>query len=133
MSISRKNIKILIVWLAGLMIMAHEIIPHHHHYDSIYSHVEYDPCTKGHDHDEKQEEDGSQHCHAFNESIVNWTDYSKINFHPLTQLLEIILIPSETSELFNNNYFKYHFTYDISPFIHYIFLESPLRAPPALS
>jgi len=131
-NVSRKNIKILIVWLAGLMITAHEIVPHHHHYDSIYSHEEYDPCNSGRDQQEKQE-DGSEHCHAFNESIVDWVDYSKINFHPLTQLLEIILVSQEILEHFNNGYFEYQFICDISPFIHFIFYESPLRAPPALA
>ena len=131
MSIHRKNIKILIVWLAGLIITAHGIVPHHHHFDSVFSHVENEPCTPGHDEEEKQEEDGSQHCHAFNESIIDWVDYSKINFHPLTQLLEIILIIPEILEQFNNSYFEYHFTYDISPYIHFIFYGSPLRAPPA--
>lgn len=133
MSIIRKNIKILIVWLAGLIITAHGIVPHHHHFDSIYSHAEYDPCTPGDDHEEKKEEDGSQHCHAFNESIVDWVDYSKINFHPVTQLQDVILISPEILERFNTSYFEYHSTYDISPFSHFIFYESPLRAPPALA
>ena len=131
MEIYRKNIKILIVGFIGLMVAAHEIVPHHHHYDSLYSHEEYDTCSPDHDKQEKQQ-DGSEHCHAFNESIVDWVDYSKINFHPLSQLLEIILVPPGILEQFNNNYFEYYFTCDISPFIHFIFYESPLRAPPAL-
>lgn len=114
------------------MVTAHEIVPHHHHYDSVYSHEEFDPCETDHDkHDEQQ--NSSEHCHAFNESIVDWTDYSKINFHPITRLLEVILISPEILERFDNCYFEYQFTYDISPFIHYIFHESPLRAPPALA
>lgn len=131
-SITRKNIKVLIVWLVGLMITAHEIVPHHHHYDSIYSHEVNDTGTPVHGEHEKQQ-DSSKHCHAFNESIVNWVDYNRISFQPLNQLLDIISISPEILEPFNNGYFEYRFICDISPFIHFVIYESPLRAPPALA
>jgi len=33
-----KNINLLLMWLIGLMFFTHAVIPHQHHFDSIYEH-----------------------------------------------------------------------------------------------
>ncbi|HPE77400.1 MAG TPA: hypothetical protein P5210_13640 [Draconibacterium sp.] len=50
--------------IAGLIIFAHAVVPHHHHFDTIDSHPEHLECenTKPDKHDENPD----SHCHAFN-------------------------------------------------------------------
>ncbi len=125
--------------MAGLIIMAHGVIPHHHHYDSIYSHTDYHPCTASHEHQhdhetkKEHEKDAGQHCHAFNESKVDRVKTVKISFQSVAQLFETIFLLPEFSGTSKGNYFEYHFTNNISPYFLYIYTEFPLRAPPALS
>ena len=59
-----RNRKIVLMLLAGLIILFHAIIPHHHHFDSIESHPENLECetTNTNSHNENPD----MHCHAFN-------------------------------------------------------------------
>jgi len=59
-----KNITLLFIWLTGLMFFAHSIIPHHHHFDSIFDHQ---PTGQTDQH----QEDNPLHCHAFNDLAVD--------------------------------------------------------------
>ena len=53
----RKNIiNLTLMWFIGLLLLSHAIIPHHHHFDSIFDHKQQTEHSDEH----------SQHCHAFN-------------------------------------------------------------------
>ena len=56
------------VLLAGLMILLHAIIPHHHHFDTPEAHLKHEECSKANA--EKQSENADLHCHAFNVALV---------------------------------------------------------------
>ncbi len=54
----------ILVLLAGLVILAHFLIPHHHHFDDLRSPHVYTTCTG--DLPEHQDDNPQVHCHAFN-------------------------------------------------------------------
>lgn len=56
-----KNINITLVWLIGLMLFSHAVIPHHHHFDSVFDHS----------HQNEQSDSNSKQCHAFNYLLVD--------------------------------------------------------------
>ena len=131
MSITWKNIGLIFIGLAGLVIMAHGVVPHHHHYDSIYAHTDDNPCTAAHKHERK--ENKKQHCHAFNESKVDRVKHFKINFQTVARFFEVIFVLPEFSGTSKSSYFEYHFTNNIYPYFLFIYTEFPLRAPPTLN
>ena len=59
-----KNITLLFIWLTGLMFFMHGITPHHHHFDSVYTHG---------DNADNESDDSPYHCHAFNDLVIDKT------------------------------------------------------------
>ncbi len=59
------HISFFFIALCTLYLIGHEVIPHHHHFDTVYSH------QHGHSdaEDNQHHEDQSTHCHAFNDSM----------------------------------------------------------------
>ena len=67
-----RNIALLLLWLAGLVIFLHEVIPHHHHTHSAFIHhysAGHEACDHSEDHSGPAD-DCSTHCHAFNDITV---------------------------------------------------------------
>lgn len=64
MKLKGKHTSKFLILIAGLIIFAHAVIPHHHHFDSIETHAENLECetTNSDGHDENPD----THCHAFN-------------------------------------------------------------------
>jgi len=58
------KIKILFVTAVILMVGSHALLPHHHHYDSHYSHKYPLPVESNYDHSDS--DSPGYHCHAFN-------------------------------------------------------------------
>ena len=59
-----QHIKRLQILLAGFIIFAHTVIPHHHHYETVHSDREQAGCEKpAH---EGHHQNPFQDCHAFN-------------------------------------------------------------------
>ena len=52
------------ILIAGIIIFAHAVVPHHHHFDSVEAHPENLECENTR-HD-KHNENPDTHCHAFN-------------------------------------------------------------------
>jgi hypothetical protein len=67
----------LFTFLAGLIILAHAVVPHHHHYEPTHASVQESSC-ENHTH-EKSSEDPFAHCHAFNVLIAERTLISSLN------------------------------------------------------
>jgi hypothetical protein len=74
-----------LILVAGIIIFAHAVIPHHHHFDSIEAHQENLECENTNP--DKHNENPDTHCHAFNliisekanDLVVNTP--SESNFH----------------------------------------------------
>ena len=67
-----KNIRTMVVLLAGLVILSHSLIPHHHHYNSCFN-DNYGaqgeiPCN------DESSDKADTHCHAFNTILSEKSD-----------------------------------------------------------
>ena len=67
----------LFTFLAGLIILAHAVVPHHHHFELLHSAQEKSTCENS-THDENSENPNS-HCHAFNILVSGKTTISSLN------------------------------------------------------
>ena len=63
--------------LAGLIILAHVVVPHHHHYD--LTHYPEQESTRAKTGKKHSSENPDSHCHAFNLLISEKTSPSTIN------------------------------------------------------
>ena len=70
MNYFKKNIGMLTIILTSIMFASHEIIPHHHHFDSVYSHVSDSTNDCDGKENNKEQDHNRIHCHAFNESFT---------------------------------------------------------------
>lgn len=78
------KIHLLFVTAIMLMLGSHALLPHHHHFDSHYSHNYPLPVDSKHDHNES--DNPATHCHAFNHLLDNGYHHKLIQFiqiHPL--------------------------------------------------
>ena len=67
-----------------LMILMHALIPHHHHFDSVFEHNQQTGQASQHS------EDNPLHCHAFNELVTDKTVISVNNVSPVDDLSIVI-------------------------------------------
>ena len=125
-----KNIPVFCLWLAWLIITAHQIIPHDHHLAGTYSnHEDSCPITNS----KTSHHPGFPvHCHAFNDLASE-----KATTYILTKIIQ--------SNDISISGFPDAFTFELQvsrimisdirkPFPDPYLLElSPLRAPPSLS
>jgi hypothetical protein len=130
-----KNIALLFLWLAGLVIFSHEIAPHHHHFHSVYTHTRAshgDACDHSHKSGEPFE-DASNHCHAFNDITVERQNVVK---RPQTEtafnldlFLPLFFTPEFVEENAPCNGLYYHVE---SNFNQFLLSVSPNRGPPSV-
>ena len=64
MKLNGKHTSKFLILIAGLIIFAHAVIPHHHHFDSIEAHPENLKCETTNS--DRHNENPDTHCHAFN-------------------------------------------------------------------
>lgn len=77
MNLKRQHIGRLFTFFAGLIIIAHTVVPHHHHFELTHSSEQESTCeiptqeknTKAHD----------SHCHAFNVLVLEKTSTTSLN------------------------------------------------------
>ncbi len=122
----RQNTGILFIGISVLIMFFHSVIPHHHHFDSLFTHFEkvHSP-EKGCN---GNGEDSPGHCHAFNELAVDKI-VSSNGFAPeLTAILD-----NEQEIIIPRNIDISGFQTEISVKAVTVFLFKPLRAPPGLS
>ena len=129
MSLKEKYNGTFLILIAGIIIFAHAVIPHHHHFDSVETHPENLECENTRP--DKHNENPDTHCHALNliisekanDLVVNTPAES--NFH-----FDLFCVES-----------NYELTVRIDPFKTCFFLSAQqkqifltsrsLRAPPA--
>lgn len=82
-----KNINTPYAWLIGLLLFAHGLTPHHHHFDSVYDHLQHPVQQENH------AEDNPLHCHAFNDLILD-TEISANNIS-LKEITAVLLVEED--------------------------------------
>lgn len=118
-------------FLAGMILFAHAVIAHHHHFDSLLSHHESAACES---HPNESNEDAAEHCHAFNNIVLERTNdnLQKLslnlpNFHVDIPKLNLKTGDAVPAPEINKIYF-----HSILPRKLHLTSQQQLRAPPAL-
>ena len=117
-----KNTGLSFIAVAILTIIAHSVIPHHHHLDSLFSH--FNEISKI-SHNKSGGEDKTAHCHAFNEFAIDKAGQN-INFNPDISALQsqVVEIPVPLSFYTNRDFTE------INHKSQFVFLFKLLRGPP---
>jgi len=115
-----ENINLVFLWILGAMLLFHGVIPHHHHFDSVFEHTSQ-PA---------QGEDNPSHCHAFNNLIPEKVTSSEVK----TPLIFTSFI-ADCNLFIEEPFFKALKTYIVIPkVLNNRFAEhSPTRGSPFLS
>jgi len=127
-----KNITTFSLWLAMLVIVAHQFIPHDHHLGHIYP-EKGEACSDAHEGESENTSKLPLHCHAFN----NLT-FAK-NTAPVAPNIHVIALYFVVVDVFNSItpvfvILKSSFADFQEPLIKIDFLKlSSLRAPPAIA
>jgi len=130
MMVNRKNICVIFLLLAGLIIL-HSTIPHHHHFEESSTHNESAQCNN--EQEAELPEDENSHCHAFNDLIITKT--ASLNFK-YENLPDFILNGNSYSDLHPkiNVFIKPNFIEQKIPlFKQYSHSYALMRAPPIFS
>jgi len=124
-----KNIRIMILLLAGLIILLHSTIPHNHHIDSFSYHS--DNCFTQETSPESSDE-AKLHCHAFNNIVTE--KINSITFNSKSDLTFILFFISSSGNIQADNEFELStfFTYNIVLHKQYFSTELAPRGPPSL-
>lgn len=77
MNLKKQHIGRLFTFVAGLIILAHAVVPHHHHFELLHSAQEKSSCENSAQ--KKNTENPDAHCHAFNILVSGKTTISSIN------------------------------------------------------
>ncbi|MFO8001076.1 MAG: hypothetical protein R6U46_07525 [Marinilabilia sp.] len=133
--IKGKYIGLFFLWLAGLVIFGHEVIPHHHHTHSAYIHnysAEHDACEHSED-GATPFDDCSSHCHAFNDITVERQSFVKLSQPEITLDPNLFLPVDLTSGFVEAEGFSGQFYLPDFPGPELLlFSVAPSRGPPAV-
>jgi hypothetical protein len=117
-------------FLAGLIILAHAVVPHHHHFDSIETHPENIDCENTRT--DKHNENPDKHCHAFNLIISNKANDLVVNTPAESNFYFDLFCVESNHELTVRVDDPFKTCFFVSAKQMQIFLTSrSLRAPPA--
>jgi hypothetical protein len=127
-----KQFGIWVALIAGSVIAGHELVPHHHHYDSVYTHEQNDDCETENE-TLPDSSSPSQHCHALNEIFVGKLNpnQSLVQFVPEFSGLRHSIFTSLISE--NGDLRLIPFSFQSAQPLYLLCTDSPLRAPPAIA
>ena len=125
-----KNSKFVLVLLAGLVILLHATIPHHHHLDTSCDHN----STKSGTNESRGESstEADKHCHALNNIVIQ--KVNSITFDNKTAFNSLLLFITSNEEVkFHNKVLLTLYTIkDIVVLKQYLSSEPSFRGPPAL-
>lgn len=77
MNLRRQHIGRFFTFLAGLIILAHAVVSHHHHFELTHSSEQESTCENSAQ--KKNAENPDSHCHAFNILVSGKTTISSFN------------------------------------------------------
>ena len=97
----KKKISGFFIGLLGMLFLAHIVVPHHHHYNTVSA--PGSASTENCHHETNKVKETDYHCHAFNNLVVhNYRDQlvGTINQYPgfFIHNCDFALFPKETEE-----------------------------------
>lgn len=127
-----QHIAKLFIFLAGLIILTHAIVPHHHHFELTHSSAKESTCeSNAHC---KNNENRDAHCHGFNILVSGTISKSTLN-NSLSGYFSFFLFG-----IFSNfeiqsvkNLLSTIFDYQIIFLKQFFSTAQSLRAPPAIT
>ncbi|MFY9153790.1 MAG: hypothetical protein WAO52_17355 [Prolixibacteraceae bacterium] len=131
MNSERKNIRIVLILLAGLVIFLHSLIPHHHHSDSYSDHNYSDfgtTQTSGESSDK-----AVTHCHAFNNIVTEKFDTKTFDTKTETNFNLFFVSIFGTEQVNNKVEPTTFFIQNIVLLKQYFYTELSFRGPPTLA
>ena len=127
-----KKIALLLLWVACLVLFAHQLIPHDHHSDSSFSDDKIECLNHQNSHSNHHHSGFPMHCHSLNDLTFE----KRTSIIPFSVELHVFYYLA--SEIINLNLVKEHyrpFWYilqnEFKPAAVYLSISS-LRAPPSL-
>ena len=132
MNLKGQHIGRIFIFLAGLIILAHAVVPHHHHFELTHSSVQESNCESSSQ--DNNTETPDSHCHAFNILASGKSTISSLNIslsEHFSFYLAGIIVNIETSPVQNliTTFFGYQSSFKKQFFI----TAQSLRAPPVIA
>lgn len=131
MNSAGKNLRIVLMLLAGLVILLHSTIPHHHHLDlpSDHNYSNLGKIQTSRDSSDKEK----THCYAFNSLVFDKVDSNTFNTKTDSNFFQL-LVPAFSKETVNSKLERTtFFIQNIVSHIQYFSTELSFRGPPAIS
>lgn len=130
MILKGKHTSKFLILIAGIIIFAHAVVPHHHHFDSIEAHADNLECENTR-HD-KHNENPDTHCHAFNLIISEKANDLVVNTPSVSNFHFDLFCAESIHELIVSDDAPFKSCFFVAAQQKQIFLTSRLlRAPPA--
>jgi hypothetical protein len=128
-----KKISVLFLWVACLILFAHQLIPHDHHSDSSFSDDRVECLTHQNSHSNHHHSGFPMHCHSLNDLTFE----KRISIIPFSVELQVFcFLSSEINDLRvvkeTNMPFWFIHQNEFNP-TSVILTSSSLRAPPSFS
>tara|TARA_R110001583_G_scaffold10417_12_gene47977 strand:- start:37064 stop:37462 length:399 start_codon:yes stop_codon:yes gene_type:complete len=125
-----KHISKFLILIAGLIIFAHAVIPHHHHFDSIDAHSENSECKTSNS--DMHSENPETHCHAFNITVSEKQSDIVVNSATVSHLhFDLFSIEIKPDIALNINDITNNIHLGFSLLKQKFLTNHSLRAPPA--
>lgn len=123
-----KNSKFVLVLLAGLVILLHATIPHHHHLDLYSDHNNSSATeTRG-----ESSTEADKHCHALNNIVFTKANSITIDTNTAFNALLFVITASNLIKLYDKVSLTFHTIKDLVVLKQYLSSEPSFRGPPAL-
>lgn len=119
-----------LILIAGIIIFAHAVIPHHHHFDNIEAHPDNSECKTSNS--DRHGENPETHCHALNIIVSEKSSHVVVKSSPASQLhFDLFNIATKPNIALNNNGEIHTVYFGFSPYKQIFLTNHSLRAPPA--
>jgi len=125
-----KNSKFILMLLAGLVMLLHSTIPHHHHLDSYSDHNNSNSCQS-----EKKGESSSEankHCHALNNIVFTKANAITFNANTASTAMLFVFAAFDLVRLYDRVLLTIFPIKDIVILKQYLSSELSFRGPPTL-
>ncbi|MDD4994249.1 MAG: hypothetical protein PHR83_18665 [Paludibacter sp.] len=123
-----KNSKFVLILLAGLVILLHATIPHHHHLDSYSDHNNSSATeTRG-----ESSTEADKHCHALNNIVLTKANSITIDTNTAFNALLFVITAFNLVKLYDRILLTTFPIKDIVILKQYLSSELSFRGPPAL-
>lgn len=124
-----KNNKFVLILLAGLVMLLHAIIPHHHHFDSYSDHNNTNKTeTTG-----ESSTEANTHCHALNNIVFTKANSISLDTNSAFNALLFVITAFNLIKLCNYGVLLTTFPIkDIVILKQYLSTDLSFRGPPAL-